>query len=93
MSMPVFGLITYQLFWLHSLKVFYQKSAAIAERIGAVKMLLIAIVISGFARVSIQETHNSITPILLDYSSCDAILQNESREHLPSKIELEVFEC
>ena len=56
-------------------------------------MLLIAIVISGFARVSIQETHNSITPILLDYSSCDAILQNESREHLPSKIELEVFEC
>ena len=39
------------------MQVVKYKSAEIAERIGAAKMLLVAIVISSFARVSIPDTH------------------------------------
>ena len=45
------------------MQVVKNKSAEIAERIGAAKVLLIAIVILGFARVSIPDTHSSILPI------------------------------
>ena len=73
------------------MQVVKYKSAEIAERIGTAKMLLIAIIISGFARVSIPDTHNSI--LRFDWTSCDAIMPNESHKHLALKIELDVFEC